>query len=980
MAITREFMDWNPAAPMLGRAARWLIDLAMRKCAGNGQVRELIDQSAITVVTPGGRAGRRLLELLVEQAGAAALSPPRCITIGALPEYLYRASTDIADDLTSSLALTEALRSMDGDALRPFVPHPPKPDQWSAWHALAERIAGVYAELAAANVSLGEAIERLNDKLPGGLSLHDAERWQALSAVHDLYKDLLQSHDLIDRHTARRNALENGDCKIDRDLVLLGVTDMSPLVVAMLDQVAGHGGTAKVHALIHAPQSFADAFDDRGGLRMDRKVEDDPPLEVPVDRVRIVDRPRDQAMESLRYLGEISKNNEWTIEDVTIGLGDETLAATVQRTYELAGVPVHRPTGRALSHTPPVMLLRAFSDFLHDLSIPAFAALLRHPDIDAFIRSIDKEASSKSEDSEKGDKAVKHWLTLLDEFIADTYARKAAAIPALSDRRALKAVFDSVMQLFPENLDHAAPLHEWARVVRELLMHIYGRRRLNEYDPADKIILQSLEAIGDVLRSWRGLSTDLSFIPSMTLAQALRFAVNQLRGAHTTEESRGPSVELLGYLELPLDDAPSLIMTGCNEGMIPQSHNADPLLTDTVRRTLGMADNHRRYLRDRMAMRSILASRRNVLMIAGRRDISDDPLRPSRLLLECDAASLPQRVLDFYPKDVTEPTIHPGLTLMTPGESSGFIIPLPGSSHEPLTRYSVTSFRTFLKSPYRFYLKYVCRLETVDDAATEMDGGSFGTLAHEVLSAFGVGPEANQTNAEKINAFLDAELDRLATQKFGEEPPMAVRVQMEQLRRRLEKFAHVQAAAAAEGWRIIPEHIERKHEAHQTISGRDVIISGKIDRIDIHGDLGYRVIDYKTGNRKKSPREQHGVPSKGIPDEDGWKDLQLPLYDLFARQMFAGDDVCLAYAQLPKKLDHIGFDPVDWQQEVTDHGIDRARRIIEQVLSGEFWPVGDPNEYDGFAGICMDECLTREAVIELLNRQWEARKGVAGER
>ena len=66
-------------------------------------------------------------------------------------------------------------------------------------------------------------------------------------------------------------------------------------------------------------------------------------------------------------------------------------------------------------------------------------------------------------------------------------------------------------------------------------------------------------------------------------------------------EAGEPAVEVLGWLELHLDDAPALVITGCNEGFLPTAVSSDPFLPEGLRRRLGLPDNARRYARDAYA-------------------------------------------------------------------------------------------------------------------------------------------------------------------------------------------------------------------------------------------------------------------------------------------------------------------------------------------------------------------------------------------
>src|SRR5690606_29814016 len=123
------------------------------------------------------------------------------------------------------------------------------------------------------------------------------------------------------------------------------------------------------------------------------------------------------------------------------------------------------------------------------------------------------------------------------------------------------------------------------------------------------------------------LDAEDGVVPHVTFAQAIDITLQRLAGQAVPTDSPRAAVELLGSLELQLDDAPALIVTGFNEGAMPQSQTADAFLPDSMRRALGLADNVRRLARDRMALEAIIASRPHVTLIAGRRSVEGDPLK-----------------------------------------------------------------------------------------------------------------------------------------------------------------------------------------------------------------------------------------------------------------------------------------------------------------------------------------------------------------
>ena len=108
------------------------------------------------------------------------------------------------------------------------------------------------------------------------------------------------------------------------------------------------------------------------------------------------------------------------------------------------------------------------------------------------------------------------------------------------------------------------------------------------------------------------------------------------------------AIELLGWLELPWDDAPALVVTTFNEGCVPASINSDLFLPNALRVRLGLQDNARRYARDAYALSVLLATRERLDLIVARRNSEGDPLPPSRLLFATDAETLASRALAWF--------------------------------------------------------------------------------------------------------------------------------------------------------------------------------------------------------------------------------------------------------------------------------------------------------------------------------------------
>ena len=100
--VERVFLGWD--GPALPAAAVHIIEHYI-----DGTVADL---RPATLVLPGGRARRRVIELLLDAAEArgATLIPPRTTTVGGLPELLMSGTPAVADEVSSRRAWSRALR------------------------------------------------------------------------------------------------------------------------------------------------------------------------------------------------------------------------------------------------------------------------------------------------------------------------------------------------------------------------------------------------------------------------------------------------------------------------------------------------------------------------------------------------------------------------------------------------------------------------------------------------------------------------------------------------------------------------------------------------------------------------------------------------------------------------------------------------------------------------------------------------------
>ena len=914
-SIRRVFLGWN-ASPLPVVTAELI-------CRYRGE--GTLDLGRTVVVVPGKRAGRRLRELLVDAAARESLllTPPDVVTESALPERLYERQKPCASPLVCRLAWTAAVRGLKPQLQQALIPHPPRVGEHLRWFRIGDMLCRLDAELAADGHDVDNVL-RVAEAIP---NFADQTRWEAIRAARQTYHDTLHSLDMWDENSARLKAVENREVACDFDIALVGTPDLSGMVTTMLSQVA-----SRVTAFVVAPEEEEARFDEFGRLKPDAWQN----YRVPIldDQVLYAEDPAGQAATAAAWLAGL--DGQFTIEEVAIGVPDPAVVPPMRRRLAEAGFRVRWVEARTMADTGPYRLLSAAAEYATGKKYEAFAGLVRHPDVAEWLRA----------------QRTRINLEALDEFYNNH-------LPARMDgpRLAESAILQPAVVRVDRWLTRAADrnlLSNWADIFAAVLKEVYsGRGELRLDHEPDRIVHASLERLLDALEALRKVPPSLD--QSFSATDAFEVAFESISRVALPPPVDPEAIELLGWLELPLDDAAAVLVTTFNDGYVPTAAGADPFLPDALRSRLGMEHNARRYARDAYAATVLAQSKQRFACIVARRDTDQNPLFPSRLLFTGPDAEMIARA-DRWTKGGGTKTI---IASSEPHRNAPFTVPRPTKLSRKPRPFNVTEFRTYLACKYRYYLKHVQRLGALDDSGRELDGGGFGSLIHEVLEGWGNDPAWRHCDdAKQLTDHLTKRLRTLAGEQFSHGRP-AVRLQIAQAARRLKGFASYQAELIAQGWRIVYAETGRTTlTAEFTRSnGEPVILRGRIDRIDYHSQNNIvRILDYKTADRAVPPEKAHRKQGK-------WVDLQLPLYRHLWRSAVSNDQVPenatlqLAYFQIPREWDEAAVTVAEeWNDAVLKEADNIAREVIEGIQAEEFWPptVPAPDYFAEYAAICLD--------------------------
>lgn len=903
----RHFLPWD--GPLLPQAAAWLA----REWSGDGP----LDLTRKLVIVPTRQSGRRLREMLAEYAAARgqAVFPPRVIT----PEMLLGPDppADVASRLDSLLAWADLLQGLDLGEFREIFPIDPPARSFSWAFALARQLSGVRSSLAEGRLGFAEVVVGAGD-------FPEAARWRQLGELERRYTGVLAAHGLRDEQTVRMAAAENPPATGIDQVVLLAAPDPSPLALAALKSLAC---VVPVDVVVFAPREEAAGFDDWGRPVEASWAQRELVLPEFAQHVHLCADPTAQAERIAGLARAYAEPDGW----LGVGVADPEVLPPLEGALAQAGVASFNPGGRSRRRDALYHLLAALAAFVREANYEAVESLARCPDLLAHLQRTGGPGFSSA-----------RFLAGLDELRARhlpaDFAAACARAGNLRDFPELGPAFAALADLRAELV-----ADDFAGGVAGALAKIFAARPFDPTRAEDDRLAESAADWTELLRACRAAA---GRFPAITPADWWEIALRLFgETVHAGEKPAG-ALELQGWLELLWEDAPHVAVAGLNDGGVPEAVTDDPFLPGTLREKLGLPTNAARFARDAYLLQALAASRAGrgrIDLFFGKVSAVGDPLRPSRLLLRCADAALPERVAFLF----RSPELaHAGLAWSRAWKLRPRREPAPA-------RVAVTALRDYLHCPFRFYLRRVLGMEAVDPLKGELDSLDFGTLCHAALEAMGRDPAMREAvEADVLRDFLLAELERSVRIRYGEDLVVPLLIQTESARQRLAKAAVIQARERAAGWRI--EDVEKKF----ALEAAGLVISGKIDRIERHELSGtMRVLDYKTSDQAAQPRDTHlrvrragdEPPVWAGYDGDGkprvWTDLQLPLYRQALQVETGGPLPACGYFNLPKAVGETGLAMWDDAAPELQAAAWRcAEGVCEAIRTGVFWP---PRELTG---------------------------------
>lgn len=948
---------FDHSAPFLPAVAAWLA--ALRPGGGGpadrgtaaprhaGAVADVPALGRVLIIVPARRVQRVLPAELLRSSAGGIIESPVIVSVSQVIDVLAPPDRPVAGDVERLMAWHEALAHAEEirDAARALlVPgggSTPE-DGWgsgtpAARLGIARRLAAIDAELVRAEIPYQRAEQTVRESI--GAS--EAARWRACARLADAAVAICAQRGLAEQWRDRAHRAQCIDvaevrARFDR-IVIIGGAEFPVIERRALRAVADI-----VTVAIHVPPCLVGAAE--AGAAFDAFGE--PVPEAWIDRSAgldehelIIAADAEAAIDvALRGIDALARSEpDLSTADVTIGITETALADPLARRGRGAGLAIRWAGGTPLTASAPAHLVRLLAAWMQRSSREehrVLAALLRHPHAPRALRGHGVGLVEANDAAAALDAA---WRDTIDPTLACA-------------GESVQRLRDSVRRWLAPLGDHGArSVDAHMRGVLQVLADVYGGLPQVGGDHPLAPLCAAVEAIAALARDLAGGPIAAH---RMTGGEALHVLLELAADESIPETERPEAVESMGWLELPFDPAPALLVIGLDEEAVPGVRHVDWLLPDRLRRDLGLPDERRALARDICRLAQARAGRRWFRAVHCRRDAQGEPRRPSRVLLTgLDDEALVARLERLSAEDAAHPApIVPAGFDVTDvpvaagsrragGAPDGFGIPV--LTRDLLERggeaLSVTEFRLYLQCPYRWLLARRLRLESVEDTAVELDPAQFGTLVHAVLERFGRDADLVRcADEDTIRSAIGDLLDDEARRLLGGDPLVDVQLQVERARARLDAFASHQAAMVRDGWRIVHSELSLR-DIPMAIDGEDPQpINMKVDRIDVHVATGrLRVLDYKTS--RDPPDKAHRRPRAAAP-RDRWTDLQLPLYRHLLPRSDAGAgleaseaEIEVGYILLPEDIDAGGLRLATWSNDDQDEAIDLARTIVREI-------------------------------------------------
>lgn len=396
------------------------------------------------------------------------------------------------------------------------------------------------------------------------------------------------------------------------------------------------------------------------------------------------------------------------------------------------------------------------------------------------------------------------------------------------------------------------------RYLQEIIREVGGLTSVGDFDREYALhFVKFLNILEGVLRDGskgtteagrddtRGIKTFLRLFRQLARSQRIPFSGEPLKG-----------LQVMGVLETRNLDFRNVFILSLNEGAFPATGNKGSYIPHNLRKAYGLPTlAHQDAMYSYLFYRTLQRAENIFLFYNSETDIlgQGEMSRYLQQLLFESGLNIRKHVLHnpIHPNAIRPVSISKNEEVMR-----NLIRLNEGNSY--FRGISPSALNSYIECRLQFYFKHIAKIREADEVEEELDARVLGNFLHDVMENFYKHLTASRGNKQveksdfkKAGEVLDQLIDDVfrKTYRLDPERPVEYAGQRLVVREIVKRFAE-QIVKMDESYAPFTiEALEKEGLTYPLKIDRlpyEVILGGKIDRVDSKGDL-LRIIDYKTG-------------------------------------------------------------------------------------------------------------------------------------
>jgi ATP-dependent helicase/nuclease subunit B len=455
------------------------------------------------------------------------------------------------------------------------------------------------------------------------------------------------------------------------------------------------------------------------------------------------------------------------------------------------------------------------------------------------------------------------------DLCANALAGIAEGIDVKKLKSHIKSVHDNTIRKFVD----IKSIGDFAEKAIEILNYIFTESTANLHPYFRPYVQRLMESLDQVAHS---LVKDEKFAePAGYIIFLQHFLESETVPFHGTP-LRG--LQVLGLLETRNLAFDTLYFIDANDDIVPGKPGEDMLLPQHIRKMLGLETYHDREKLVEYYFDLVVSSAKEVHLFysENQKDGKKEKSRfVQKLLWQKQQETKTDKLTPF------EKTIRYGVKLENP-KPKAISKTNEIAEHLRTIRYSASQLDTYLACQLKFYYQNVLHLREKIEVSDEVDALDVGILIHTVLEEYFKPFLGKKIEKEKLT---HGRLEEIIAQKMEEDygkdwlgPTFMMHTQIVN---HLWQFIEEYQIPALQKSEIVIKDLEKKI----TVENKGIKFTGKIDRIELHGEEVY-IIDYKTS--KDDQRIRIRLDKLDINNRETYREaigsFQLPMYMLLYSQ------------------------------------------------------------------------------------------------